>query len=278
MAQIELKLEKQLLTIQNREILASGGVKVDKCLFHFDESWKDYTCTGVFYQDKNSVQYAVLNKDNTCDIPPAARAKEGRMYIGVFGVKGSSVLTSTLDTIDIQEGAISGDNVITEPTDDVFLAIIAQYQAIMDLVAEQNLKLEEANQILTEQMELLERLNVFEVSALEYRMSEMEITLGGYGSVVDETKRKVDEKLEYIENSAFLIPDVQITFDENNEFRLDDERVTEDSVANAYFGVIEVETLLGNNIYVESFDGYILFTCAVAMSDPVVCTVEVRRY
>lgn len=278
MAQIELKLEKQLLTIQNREILASGGVKVDKCLFHFDESWKDYTCTGVFYQDKNSVQYAVLNKDNTCDIPPAARAKEGRMYIGVFGVKGSSILTSTLDTIDIQEGAISGDNVSTEPTDDVFLAIIAQYQAIMDMVAEQNLKLEEANQILTEQMALLERLNVFEVSALENRMSAMEITLDGYGSVIDETKREVDEKLEYIENSAFLIPNVQITFDENNEFRIEDERVTEDSVANAYFGVIEVETLLRNNIYVETFDGYILFTCAVAMSDPVVCTVEVRGY
>lgn len=277
MAQIELKLEKQLLTIQNREILASGGVKVDKCLFHFDESWKDYTCTGVFYQDKNSVQYAVLNKDNTCDIPPAARAKEGRMYIGVFGVKGSSVLTSTLDTIDIQEGAISGDNVSTEPTDDVFLAIIAQYQAIMDLVAEQNLKLEEANQILQEQMELLERLNVFEVSALEIRMSAMEITLNGYGYVVDEAKREVDEKLKYIENSAFLIPDIQITFDENNEFRLEDERVTAESVVNAYFGAIEVETLLRNNIYVESFDGYILFTCAVAI-DPVVCTVEVRGY
>ena len=278
MAQIELKLEKQLLTIQNREILASGGVKVDKCLFHFDESWKDYTCTGVFYQDKNSVQYAVLNKDNTCEIPPAARAKEGRMYIGVFGVKGSSVLTSTLDTIDIQEGAISGDNVSTEPTDDVFLAIIAQYQAIMDLVEEQNMKLEEANQFLSEQMEILERLNVFEVDSLEKRMSAMEITLGGYGYVIDETKREVDEKLEYIENSAFLIPDVQITFDENNEFRIEDERVTEDSVANAYFGVIEVETLLRNNIYVETFDGYILFTCAVAMSDPVTCTVEVRRY
>lgn len=277
MAQIELKLEKQLLTIQNREILASGGVKVDKCAFTFDESWEGYTCTGVFYQDKNSVQYAVLNKDNTCDIPPAARAKKGRMYIGVFGVKGSSILTSTLDTIDIQDGSISGDNVSTEPTDDVFLAIIAQYQAIMDLVAEQNLKLEEANQILQEQMELLERLNVFEVSALESRMSAMEITLGSYGAVIDEAKREVDEKLEFIENSAFLIPDAQITFDENNEFRLEDERVTADSVVNAYFGVIEVETLLRNNIYVESFDGYILFTCAVAI-DPVVCTVEVRGY
>lgn len=278
MAQIELKLEKQLLTIQNREILASGGMNVDRCAFTFDESWEGYTCTGVFYQDKNSVQYAVLEKDNTCIIPPAARASEGRMYIGVFGVKGSSILTSTLDTIDIQEGSISGNNVSTEPTDDIFLAIIAQYQAIMDLVAEQNMKLEEANQILAEQMELLERLNVFEVDALEHRMSAMEMTLGSYTVVMDEMKNEVDEKLEFIENSAFVIPEIQITFDENNEFRYEDERITSNSVANAYFGAIEVETLLRNNIYVETFDGYILFTCAVPLSDPVVCTVEVRGY
>lgn len=278
MAQIELKLEKQLLTIQNREILASGGMNVDRCAFTFDESWEGYTCTGVFYQDKNSVQYAVLEKDNTCIIPPAARASEGRMYIGVFGVKGSSILTSTLDTIDIQEGSISGNNVSTEPTDDIFLAIIAQYQAIMDLVAEQNMKLEEANQILAEQMELLERLNVFEVDALEHRMSAMEMTLGSYTVVMDEMKNEVDEKLEFIENSAFVIPEIQITFDENNEFRYEDERITSNSVANAYFGAIEVEMLFRNNIYVETFDGYILFTCAVPLSDPVVCTVEVRGY
>jgi hypothetical protein len=278
MAQIELKLEKQLLTIQNREILASGGMNVDRCAFTFDESWEGYTCTGVFYQDKDSVQYSVLKKDNTCDIPPAARANKGRMYIGVFGVKGSSILTSTLDTIDIQEGSISGNNVSTEPTDDVFLAIISQYQAIMDMVAEQNLKLEEANQILAEQMELLERLNVFEVDALEHRMSAMEITLGSYTTIMDEMKKEVDEKLEFIENSAFVIPEIQITFDENNEFKYEDERITSNSVVNAYFGAIEVETLLRNNIYVESFDGYILFTCAIPLSDPVVCTVEVRGY
>ena len=278
MAQIELKLEKQLLTIQNREILASGGVNVDKCAFTFDESWEGYTCTGVFYQDKNSVQYAVLERDNTCTIPPAARANEGRMYIGVFGVKGSSILTSTLDTIDIQEGAISGDNVSTEPTDDVFLAIIAKYQAIMDMVAEQNLKLDEANQIISYQIEVLERLNVFEVDALERRMSAMENTLGNYTTVMDEMKNEVDEKLEFIENSAFVIPEIQITFDENNEFRFEDERINENSVVNAYFGAIEVETLLRNNIYVESFDGHILFTCATALSEPIVCTVEVRGY
>lgn len=278
MAQIDLKLEKQLLTIQNREILASGGVSVDKCAFAFDETWEGYNCTGVFYQNKNSVQYAVLNKDNTCDIPPAARANKGRMYIGVFGVKGASVLTSTLDTIDIQEGSISGGNVSMEPTDDVFLAIIAQYQAIMDAITEQNMKLEEANQYIAEQMEILERLNVFEVDALEHRMSAMEITLSRSTEEIDRVVREVDEKLDLIENSTFLIPDVEVVFDENNEFKLMDERVTENSIVNAYFGAMEVEELLRNKVYVESFDGYILFTCVMAASNPFVCTVEVRGY
>lgn len=278
MAQIELKLENQLLTIQNREILASGGVNVDRCSFAFDESWEGYACTGVFYQDKNKVQYAVLEKDNTCEIPPAARANKGRMYIGVFGVKGASVITSTLDTIDIQEGSISGGNVSMEPTDDVFLAMVAQYQAIMDAITEQNMKLEEANQYIADQTEILERLNVFEVDSLEHRMSVMEMTLGGYTGELDRVVREVDEKLDLIENSSFLIQDVEITFDENNEFKIMDERVTENSIVNAYFSAIEIEALLRNKVYVESFDGYILFTCVMAVSDPFICTVEVRRY
>lgn len=278
MAQIELKLEKQLLTIQNREILASGGVKVDTCVFDFDESWQGYTCTGVFYQDKSRVQYVVLNKDNTCEIPAGAREKEGRMYVGVFGINGASVMTSTLDTIDIKEGAISGENVSTEPTDDVFLAIIAQYQSVLDTITEQNIKLEEANRILAEQTTLLEKLNVFETEKLEYRMSAMEITLDGYGNVIKEAKEEVDGKLRQIEDNAFLIPDVQVNFDENNQYRLEDERVKESSVVNVYFGVVETESLLRNNIYVESFEGYILFTCAVSIKDSLQCTVEVRGY
>lgn len=278
MAVLNLKLKEQLLELQNEEILASGGVKVDRCSFTFDEAWDGYTCTGVFYQDKNSVQYAVLENDNSCEIPSAARAKEGRMYIGVFGTKGSKILTSTLVFVDINEGAISGENVSTEPTDDVFVAIIAQYQAIMDMVAEQNLKLEEANQILKEQTELLEKLNVFEVEALENRMSKMEMTLDDYGRVIAEEHQAVNDKLQEIEDKSFLIKNVNVVFDENNQFRLDDERIREESVVNAYFGVIEVEDLLKNNIYVESFNGYVLFTAGVAIEGSHICTLEVRGY
>lgn len=108
MAQIKLLLAKQLLIIQNAEIIASGDSNFDSCKFLFDETWEGFTKTGVFYQDKTNVQYAVLGSDDTCMIPAAAMAKAGRMYIGVFGIKDTAVVTSTLVNIDIKEGAISG--------------------------------------------------------------------------------------------------------------------------------------------------------------------------
>ena len=54
MAQIEIKLEKQLLTIQNREVISSGDVNYDSCRFEFDESWEGYIKTAVFYQEKQT--------------------------------------------------------------------------------------------------------------------------------------------------------------------------------------------------------------------------------
>ena len=276
MAVLNLNLKKQLLELQNEEILASGGVKVDRCAFTFDETWEGYTCTGVFYQDKSNVQYAVLEKDNTCEIPPVARAKEGRMYVGVFGIKGSKILTSTLVFVDVNEGAISGQNVSTEPTDDVFLAIIAQYQEIMDMVADQNLKLEEANEILKEQTKILENMNYYETEALENRMSKMELKLDRYGGVIEEEHQMLNDKLQEIENKAFLIENIEIIFDENNQFKLEDTRITDRSIVNAYFGVIEVDYLLNDTIYVESFDGYVLFTSGTKIEETVKCTLEVR--
>ena len=56
MAQINVLLEKQLLTIQNREIIASGDSNYDSCEFTFDETWEGFVKTAVFYQDKTSVQ------------------------------------------------------------------------------------------------------------------------------------------------------------------------------------------------------------------------------
>lgn len=166
MAQIEFILEKQLLVIQNQEIISSGDMDYDMCSFTFDSTWEGFTKTGVFYQDKNNVQYAVLDADGSCTIPAQAMAKEGNLYIGVFGIDGSKVMTSTVERIYIRQGAISGDTVNTEPSDDIFLAIISQYQRIAEMMQGYEATAAELSGMLRD-------LNVYDVSEVLAKLDDV---------------------------------------------------------------------------------------------------------
>lgn len=310
MAQIEIILEKQLLTIQNREVISSGDMNYDSCKFEFDEAWTNYIKTAVFYQDRRRIYYAVLDKDNKCVIPAMALAKVGPLYIGVFGVLGNKIITSTMDSISIVEGAVSGTELDIEPSDTVFAAMVAYYQVILDAVAEQNAILEKANATLAEQLDIaksetvqkveavyeetnarleeayklledqndwLRELGAFEIEPLEIRMSDMEITLAGYGQILNVAKESVDQTLDRIRAQSFVLRDINVTFDENNEFIYEDERVDSNCLCTAYFGAISVEQALGHAIFVESNEGYIKVISTTRFNEPLVCTIEVRR-
>ncbi|MCX4341316.1 MAG: hypothetical protein OSJ72_16940 [Lachnospiraceae bacterium] len=277
MAQIEIMLEKQLLTIQNREVIASGDVNYDSCRFEFDESWEGYIKTAVFYQEKQKVYYAVLDNENKCYIPAPAIVKASPLYIGVFGVRGNKILTSAMDSISIVEGAVSGEEVDIEPSETVFAAIIAHYQVILDAIVEQNQKFDEAYRALEDQNEFLRKLNAFEIEPLEFRMSAMEITLDTYGEVIRAEKKEVDDLLLQIRAQSFVIRDVEMTFDENGEFRLENELVDENCLCTAYFDAISIEESIGHAIYVESHNGYILFVSTSSFGGTLNCTIEVRR-
>lgn len=311
MAQIEIILEKQLLTIQNREVISSGDMNYDSCKFEFDEAWADYIKTAVFYQNRQQIYYAVLDKENKCIIPAMALAKASPLYIGVFGVLGNKIITSTIDSISIVEGAVSGTELDIEPSDTVFASLVAHYQAILDAIAMQNTildqekaelakqldiaknetvrKMEEvyeetndkltgAQKLLESQNEMLEHLGAFELEPLENRMSAMEITLAGYGNEIREEHSQLNRKLQEIEDSAFVIPDVTVTFNAQNEFLYADERITNRCLVNAYFDPISVVSAIGHAIFVESLNGQIRFTTTTVFNKSLNCTIEVRRY
>lgn len=284
MAQIEIILEKQLLTIQNREVISSGDINYDSCRFTFDEAWTDYIKTAVFYQNRKQIYYAVLDKENKCFIPAPALAKASPLYIGVFGVRGNKVITSTMDSISIVEGAVSGTELDLEPSDTVFAALVAYYQVILDTVAEQNAILERANaeyaeayKVLEDQNAWLRELGAFEIEPLENRMSDMEITLAGYGEVIKAEKEAVDQTLDQIRAQSFVLRNITVELDENNEFRIDDERVNGNCLCTAYFDAIHVEQTIGHAVFVESHDGYIKIISTTKFSEPLICTIEVRR-
>ena len=188
MANLELMLEKQLLTLLNSEVISSGDVNVDFCSFKFDASWNGYVKTAVFYQDKNLVQYAVLGSDNTCQVPAAAVAVEGNLHIGVFGVNGSKVLTSTMERVYIRQGAVSGAEINVEPADDVFLAIIAQYQRILEMMQEYEEAAAEAADRIEEQNRILETLHAFDIDEITQRMDLIEDRMASYANTAKEIK------------------------------------------------------------------------------------------
>lgn len=278
MATINISLEKQLLTIQNREIISSGDSNYDVCSFTFDEEWEGFIKTAVFYQDRQKIYYAVLDDKNKCTIPAPAIVYAKPLYIGVFGVYEDKIITSTLDTIALVEGAITGQEINIEPSESVFASIVAGYQAILNKITEQNRKLEVANGILQEQTELLKKVNAFEIEPLEHRMSAMEIILSGYSDIINESYQKTETVLQEIKDSAFLIKNIEVAFDENNEYILEDERINEECIVNAYFDVISVEATLNNAIFAESFNGFIKFSTTTKFTETLSCTVEVRRH
>ncbi|WP_286080614.1 hypothetical protein [Parablautia intestinalis] len=265
MAQIRLVLEKQLLTIQNREIISSGDSNYDTCILTFDKSWEGFTKTAVFYQDKTNVQYAVLDKDNTCVIPAAAMAREGRMHIGVFGIKDTAVLTSTLETIEIAEGAISGGNISTEPTDDVFLAIIAQYQRIVEMMVQYESTASQFNEQMAEQNRILETLNAFDVVEISQRLDVIEDRMVNYTNLA-----------KIIMNREVIIRDVPIKF-VNKVCKVENEVITANSLCDVYFDEYSFEIASKALILPVAFEGYIELSSSIDIMDELKANILVRR-
>lgn len=266
MAVLNLKLEGQLLTKQNNEVISSGDVNVDACQFEFDEEWKGYTMTGVFYQDKSRVYYSVLDGEDRCLIPAAAMRHEAPMYIGVFGINGKSVLTSTIESIRIQAGAISGGEVDLEPTDDIFLSIIANYRAILEMMELHTKQAEENNRLMAEQNRILETLNAFEVADVMTRLEGIENSITSYKNTV-----------ELILNREFILRDVEIRF-VDGICRIENELVNDTCLCDVYFDEYSFEIAAHSLILATSYNGYIQVSSSVDIKEVLKANILVRRY
>lgn len=269
------KLEEQLLTKQNEKVIASGDCNTDFCSFEFDDTWDGFTKTVVFYQQKDKVFYAVLASDNTCTIPAASMVDTGKLYTGVFGIKGNKILTSTVESIVIREGAISGIDIELEPSDDIFLAIIAEYQKIseqMELHNDLAVQLGKSftdftntvNVSLSVQDTKLEALNAFdalEVLAVAREIQEENVSLKG--------------RIDTMELNTFTLANVSLAFI-NKISKMVDSRITSESLIDVYFYSSTYEDALAAKIAVESKNGYIEFICETTPSVSIGASIIVR--
>lgn len=141
MSDIKLKCIDQVLHLVETPSIYSGDVNYDTVTFDFDIAWTGYTKTAIFYRSKDNVFYQLLDNDDRCTVPKEVLTSKGVIYVGVFGVKDDTVLTSEVIRYRILEGAITEDLNTPNPTPDIFEQLISNYDEIKKL----------ANQLVQEQ-------------------------------------------------------------------------------------------------------------------------------
>lgn len=108
---IKLYVNKNHLTVRERELLTSGSVNAYQVLFEFSPDWDGLERTAVFRSGKKSVS-VLLGADGECKIPWEVLSFHGqRIYAGVCGTRGGDLVLPTVwaDLGAVQEGARPGE-------------------------------------------------------------------------------------------------------------------------------------------------------------------------
>lgn len=139
MSQIHLSVVDQDLYFTNTPTVSSGNVQADQVKFTFNSDWDGRAKTAVFFVDEKEPYYRVLDSSDMCMIPDEILAEKGRIYIGVFGVKDGTILTSTLVRYKIEKGAIT--QATGGVTPELWTQILEEYEKLdtvtNDLAADQ---------------------------------------------------------------------------------------------------------------------------------------------
>lgn len=122
---INVECVDQELIITNSPTLASGGICENVVSFKFCSKWDGFSKTAVFYQNEKNVYYALIDSNNTCEIPYEVTLNEGTLHFGVFGVNGDTRRTSKVDKIRIHKGAWNKDMHPSDPTPDIYTQILS---------------------------------------------------------------------------------------------------------------------------------------------------------
>lgn len=205
---IECNCLDQNLIIKNKPTIASGGANEDVIIFNFCDKWKDLKKTAIFFNTKNDIYKQELDAENKCFIPEMTLAKAGKLYIGVYGEKECERRTSSIVSLDIQQGAtVSGENlidkakkeqreadrselagVVTELTGNDFTA--AEWDRLMGVTAELPIKTEQDIVDLTSYSEL--------TNAFRQATTAPSLITGGYNLDKDENEDDILIKLPYL--------------------------------------------------------------------------------
>lgn len=119
--------KKNVLTVNQREVVTSGSVNVYEVQFQFDSEWDGLEKTAVFRAGDCTVS-TLLDETETCIIPwEVFQDAKRTLYAGVYGTKnGNTVLPTIWASLgEIKQGCEPGEST-QPPTPSVYEQILAE--------------------------------------------------------------------------------------------------------------------------------------------------------
>lgn len=124
----------QRLILSSMPLIASGGMEEDVAEFSFCPLWDGFAKTAIFYRDETEKYYAIVDSENKCVIPWEVLQSDGKLYFGVYGVKGGVRRTSEILVYNIKRGAFDEKLKPSEPTPDIYSQYVNMIVAVGDRV------------------------------------------------------------------------------------------------------------------------------------------------
>lgn len=117
---IKINCLDQRLILSSTPLIASGGMNENIAEFDFCPLWDGFAKTAIFYRDETEKYYAIVNSENKCVIPWEVLQSDGKVFFGVYGVKGDVRRTTEILGYKIKLGAFDEKLKPSEPTPDIY--------------------------------------------------------------------------------------------------------------------------------------------------------------
>ena len=150
MITLEFNVDKQTITRLDNEKVVSNSSNIHQCHFSFSEDWDDKEITATFCRDRITIA-VILDENNNCFIPSRLlkSSNDMNLKVGVFGVEGEEVITSTLVNIPVIAGS-STSGATLEITYNLFEQIMQKIDQVKKGEVEPELILAAVNEYISE--------------------------------------------------------------------------------------------------------------------------------
>ena len=129
-----LAVTDQKVMVVDKTLMVSGTVGAYVAQFSFSESWEGFGKVAVF-QIVGGQSYNINLSTPTCTIPWEVLAQVGKIKIGVYGTRGTTVYpTVWSQEIDVDEGCALGVEP-SDPTPTIFDQIVERVGVLETKVA-----------------------------------------------------------------------------------------------------------------------------------------------